>query len=197
MPNVVSVYSEVLWYIALLLFFVCFPFVVFSFCFLPQLTSVPFSASRLYIMAHLRSSYNPDYNHGDTIGSLIHEPYQSVVQSPGYPRGWAPDPHISSQQSGTLLLDEYRASIARHCDAIHASGLHGLESDTDVVRIRLSHQHLPPEEEPEPSPTEYNTPGEWHNAMATAAYNSFVQRAASLLPSPHFPSSKSLISVRL
>jgi len=86
-------------------------------------------------------------------------------------------------------VDEYRASIARRCDAIHASGSHGLESDNDTARIHIYYGRLPnEEEEPERSSEQYYTHNEWSSPIAVAAYNSLVRNVGASFRVFHRPS---------
>jgi hypothetical protein len=87
-----------------------------------------------------------------------------------------------SSQVASTEVDEYRASIARRCDAIHASGSHGLESDNDTAHVHIYYGRLPhEEEEPERSSEQHDTHNEWNSPIAAAAYNS-VRNAVGALP---------------
>ena len=118
------------------------------------------------------------YGHnGDIVASPIHEhqyqyPAYGQYASAEYPRGWATDSPMSTQVASTDVPDEYRASIARHCDAIHASGSHGLESDNNVAPVRTYPSRLPREEKVEPDQPRGRKV--WNSEIAAAAYHSLV-----------------------
>lgn len=87
-----------------------------------------------------------------------------------------------SSQGSTEVQDEYRACIARRSDEVHASGLHGLESDNDVVHVYgsggnyLSYKR---DEEVPHQPVRYQPLDEWNLQVASEAYDSLVDNWVS------------------
>lgn len=99
-----------------------------------------------------------------------------------FAREWAQKVRMTSQGS-TGVPDEYRASIARRSDEVHASGLHGLEGDNDVVHFRRYGGSCRPykaEEaelgykKAESKPIQFHPQAEWNLEVASDAFDSLV-----------------------
>jgi hypothetical protein len=101
---------------------------------------------------------------------------RSYVQRSSFPHEWAQEARMSPQ-GRVGVPDEYRASIARHSDKVHASGLHGLEGDNDAVHVRRCGK-LHKVEKAEPvikraEPTRFH-PRDWNMKVASDAFNSLI-----------------------